>query len=536
MLPGLLLMVAAVYLLVHATGGIKYVYSHSMYIPIMLAGLRYGWAGGIGIALIGGIALGPLMPIEVITGEPQKAFNWLFRMMFFLLVGALCGLASNAAHAHIRRLRWLTRHDPLTGLPNPTALLDALEPGETGPAACTQRALAVMSVRNASELRSVFGVGVVEENMQQLAARTASRLPPASRVFRVSSDQLAVLVDDPAGAVDDRIAALGAMFELPFLYREVPLHLDVQIGYVVLDRGDVAPQDYLRQAQAASFRASETGDEIARYQPQLHARTSDSLAILGGLREALERQELLLHYQPKVCLRTGVVCGVEALMRWDHRERGLIGPGMFIARAEQSTLIHALTGFALEQALRQAAAWHAIGIEVPVAVNISSRNLAHPNFGKLIVGMLEKCGATPGMLELEVTESALMTDVIRTTAELELLARLGIRIAIDDFGTGYSSLTYVQRLPVSHLKIDRSFVSDLLTNPDSLHIIETVVALARRKGIDTIAEGVEDIAVYERLQGLGCNMAQGFFIAKPMPPEQFPAWLEQFENKGLSRH
>lgn len=533
--PCLLLMVAAVYLLVYATGGIKYVYSHSMYIPIMLAGLCYGWLGGVLVAFIGGIALGPLMPIEVLSGEPQKLGNWMFRTGFFLFVGALSGLASNAAHAHIWKLRWMTRHDPVTGLPNLTALLDALAPGAADPDPFARRALAVLSIRNASELRAVFGVGVLEENMQQLAARAAEGPGSASRVFRVGSEQLAVLVEDPDGALADRIAELGAAFELPFPYRDVALHLDVQIGYVALDRDAASPQDYLRQAQSASFHASETGDEVAQYRAQLHDRTSDSLAILGELRGALERQELLLHYQPKICLRTGLVCGVEALMRWKHAERGLIGPGLFIARAEQSTLIHALSGFALEQALRQVLAWQAIGIDMPVAVNISSRNLAHPNFSKSLLATLERCGVAPHMLELEVTESALMADVVHTTAVLERLARHGIRISIDDFGTGHSSLAYVQRLPVSHLKIDKSFVSDLLTNPDSLHIVEAVLTLARKKGIGTIAEGVEDSGVYARLQDLGCEVAQGYFIARPMAPEQFPQWLAEFSRHGLPR-
>ena len=309
----------------------------------------------------------------------------------------------------------------------------------------------------------------------------------------------------------------------------MPLHLDVLVGYVALDHGGAAAQDTLRQAQSASFHALETGSEIAHYQARLHDGTKDSLAILSGLRGALERRELLLHYQPKVCLRTGVVNGVEALIRWHHRERGLIGPGVFIARAEQSTLIHALTAFALEQALCQAVQWQAMGIDMPVAVNISSRNLAHPDFAKQILDTLARCGAAPRLLELEVTESALMTDVSRTIADLQVLKRQGIRIAIDDFGTGYSSLAYVQRLPVSHLKIDRSFVSGLLDDPDSLHIVETVVSLARKIGLETIAEGVEDAAVYQRLQALGCDMAQGFFIARPMPAEQLPGWLEAFD-------
>jgi len=484
MLPVLLLLVAGVYLLVHATGGIKYVYSHSMYIPIMLAGLCYGWSGGILIALLAGIALGPLTPIEVATGEPQKAINWIFRTGFFLFVGALSGIASNAAHAHVKKLQWMTRHDPATLLPNLTALLDALGPGAPATVGLARRALAVLSIRNAPELRTVFGVAVIEENMTQLAARALSALPPGSHAFRVGSEQLAVLFDDPHGALADRIAHLGAAFQLPFLYRDVPLHLDVLTGYVALDEPGAAPQDILRRAQSASFHAFETGSETAHYQAQLHDRTTDSLAILGGLRGALERQELQLHYQPKVCLRSGVVCGVEALMRWNHHERGLIGPGVFIARAEQSTLIHALTAFALRHALQQAVQWQALGIDMPVAVNISSRNLAHPNFGRQILETLEQCGAAPRLLELEITESSLMTDVGRTIAELQLLARYGIRTAIDDFGTGYSSLAYVQRLPVSALKIDKGFVSDLLSNPDSLHIVDTVLSLARKIGID----------------------------------------------------
>ncbi|RLM52929.1 EAL domain-containing protein, partial [Halobellus sp. Atlit-31R] len=254
----------------------------------------------------------------------------------------------------------------------------------------------------------------------------------------------------------------------------------------------------------------ETGSEIAHYQARLHDRTKDSLAILSGLRGALERRELLLHYQPKVCLRSGVVRGVEALMRWDHRERGLIGPGVFIARAEQSTLIHALTAFALEQALCQAVRWQSGGIDMPVAVNISSRNLAHPDFARQILDTLERCGAAPRLLELEVTESSLMTDVGRTTAELQLLARYGIKTAIDDFGTGYSSLSYLHRFPIHTVKIDQSFVKEIHEEGGHYPVILAIISIARGLGLNLIAEGVETEEQARYLRANGCMTMQGY--------------------------
>ncbi|KRB70670.1 putative bifunctional diguanylate cyclase/phosphodiesterase [Noviherbaspirillum sp. Root189] len=290
-------------------------------------------------------------------------------------------------------------------------------------------------------------------------------------------------------------------------------------------------EGYLRKAQAASLLVSENGDDVSQYHASIHWHARESLAILGELTEGIDRGEISLHYQPKICLQTGTIAGAEALMRWHHRERGMISPGDFIPRAEQSTLIHTLTAFALDQALQQAAEWHGLGIRIPIAINVSPRNLLQPGFCEAVLAAMKRTGATTDMLELEVTENVLMTDIERVAVELQQLAGHGIKIAIDDFGAGYSSLTYLYRLPVTHLKVDKSFVQGLAEEEVSAHIVEAVVSMARKIGIKTIAEGVETEVVYERLRDLGCDVAQGFFIAKPMPAAEFERWYRNWRGR-----
>jgi EAL domain-containing protein (putative c-di-GMP-specific phosphodiesterase class I) len=224
---------------------------------------------------------------------------------------------------------------------------------------------------------------------------------------------------------------------------------------------------------------------------------------------------------------------VEALMRWNHPERGNIPPGIFIPRAEQSTLINLITEFALEQAMKQIVKWRQHDIHLPIAVNISPRNLLQPGFSDLILQLLQRYDVSGHMLELEVTEGALMTDIARTISELSRLANAKITISIDDFGTGYSSLQYLHQLPISLIKIDQSFVRRLPDDKGAVHIVEAAVTLAHKMGMKTIAEGVEEQSAYKLLADLGCDIAQGFMISRPLPAAEFEKWLAQYKGNVL---
>lgn len=532
--PVFLLAEFAVALTVYWTGGIKFVYSHSMYIPILLSGLVYGFRGGVLLALIGGIALGPFMPIDTTTGEMQQTINWIYRTGFFVFAGILSGVASDSFRAHVRTLQWTSRHDPQSGLPNRAALLaDLGKFGDFNPGngACV---LAVVAFDNIAELKSAFGINVVEGIVTQTAQRFQSTSNSSVEVYRSSQEQIAgVASGATADDIDRFLEELIKSLQLPFRVGEVPVHADARIGYVRLSASrmqPVMPDALLLEAEAASFAAHRSGRDSLVYDASFTAVAKENLSILAQLRQALDGEDLLLHYQPKVALQSGELCGVEALIRWKHRQRGWIAPDVFIPRAEQSTLIQAIVEFSLSQAMRQITEWLHHDMRIPIAVNVSPRNLNHPGFADKVLQLLE-CHALDGeMLELEITESALMTDMERTIGELHRLARHGIQISLDDFGTGYSSLQYLHRLPISSIKIDQSFVRRALDDEGALHIIESAVSLARKMEIKTIAEGVETEHAFALLRRLGCDIAQGYAICRPVAEADLGSWYQRHRH------
>jgi EAL domain-containing protein (putative c-di-GMP-specific phosphodiesterase class I) len=249
--------------------------------------------------------------------------------------------------------------------------------------------------------------------------------------------------------------------------------------------------------------------------------------MLGDLRHAIGNDELVLHYQPKVVTRSGEVHSVEALVRWEHPTRGLVQPDQFIPIAETTGVIHPLTAEVLRQALLQARSWHERGWSIPVAVNVSAASLHDLAFPGEVRRLLEATGVPAGLLSIELTESALMTDPARARAILEDLSAMGVSLSIDDFGTGYSSMAYLKALPVRELKIDRSFISGMATEPSDVVLVQSAVDLGHNLGLHVVAEGVEDQATLETLRGMGCDLIQGFYVCRPGSAAEMDSWLAQ---------
>lgn len=535
MVPILIIAICGVYALVYATGGIKFVYSHSMYLPIMLAGFVFGMRGGLVVGLIGGIALGPFMPIDVITGEQQAMLNWLYRTGFFMLVGFACGVASDSVRSYLKHLKWIARHDPATQLPNRSALLGALAQLPKVKSNANLHMLVVVSLQNAMELKSAFGFDVIKEVAQQSAARYTYILQDKVQVYRIDPEQLGILIRDrDAQTIKLLLADLVRGARQPYQFNDIPIHADSRLGYATFSKITQSPDFYLQRAESALISADEEALDCVAYSPETSNFAKENLSILGSLMSAIREGQLSLHYQPKICIRTGEIHSVEALMRWNHPERGNIPPGIFIPRAEQSTLINLITEFALEQAMKQIVAWRQQGIHLPIAVNISPRNLLQPGFSDLVLSLLQRYEVSGQSLELEVTEGALMHDIARTIVELSRLADAKITISIDDFGTGYSSLQYLHQLPISLIKIDQSFVRRLPDDKGAVHIVEAAVTLAHKMGMQTIAEGVEEENAYKLLSDLGCDIAQGFMISRPLPAAEFEKWHAQYQADVLS--
>ena len=275
------------------------------------------------------------------------------------------------------------------------------------------------------------------------------------------------------------------------------------------------------------YGAKEEKGGYAFYEQSRNASDPARLTLVSELRRAIEERELVLYYQPKAELANGAIQSVEALLRWNHPTRGLVGPDEFIPLAQQTGLIKPLTLYVLDEALSQCRAWHHTGMTLGVAVNLSVRNLLDAEFPDQVRDLLEKWRVDPSLLELEITESTMLSDPVRTKRVLDKLSAMGIALSIDDFGTGYSSLSYLSQLPVNEIKIDRSFVMNMADSDNDAVIVRSTIDLARNLGLQVVAEGVETEQAWDQLSELGCTLAQGYYLSRPVPAAELTEWLMQ---------
>ncbi len=307
---------------------------------------------------------------------------------------------------------------------------------------------------------------------------------------------------------------------------DLPLNVDVSIGLASFPKDGDDADRLLQRADVAMYFAKTANAGFASYDASTDCHAPSRLSLIGQLRGAIDRRELVLYYQPQVAVSGGEIVGVEALVRWQHPELGLVPPDEFIPLAQETGLIKPLTRYVLEEALSQCRTWMDEGRPMRVAVNLAMRNLIDAGFPDEVAELLERFGVPVNLLEFEITENAIVSDPWRTQAVLERLGEMGVRLSIDDFGTGYSSLGYLKRLPIDEIKIDRSFVASMASSPDDAVIVRSTIDLGRNLGLQVVAEGVETADVLHRLAGLGCDLAQGFYLSKPVPAAELASWLD----------
>ncbi|WP_167632449.1 putative bifunctional diguanylate cyclase/phosphodiesterase [Mariprofundus ferrooxydans] len=527
----LIVMTFLVYELVYATGGIKYVYSHSMYFPILLAGYFLGPIGGGLIGLLGSILLGPFMPIDTITQEQQQTLNWIYRSFYFISAGVLVGYGVGLLRKRMDEIRYLANNDRDTGLPNRSSTIKYLSTILALPAQQkSDYVLMKVSCDNLMDIEVAFGFEASDSVVAQMHERLNSALPPATFLSRTHRSEFAALIK---GMSQGEVAALAngvnESFKCAFSHRDIPLHVESSIGYLHLSERSEDPDRVLQMAEVALMRARNQHHHVVAYDHASHKVSRDNLALLGELRNAVGADQLRLHYQPKLLLADNSLVGAEALMRWEHPERGMIPPDQFIPQAEKSSIINELTVWALRSAVTQQSQWCAMrGMEqLKVAVNISVHDLMVPGFHDVVLQTLEQGNLDNGNLELEVTESALMEDIATSVDVLKRLSGANVIISIDDFGTGYSSLKYLDLLPTAAIKIDQSFVFRMARDAGSRQIVQAAIGLAHSLGMRVIAEGVETEENYSMLRDMGCDIAQGFFISRPLASEKFPGFSFQ---------
>jgi diguanylate cyclase (GGDEF)-like protein len=452
------------------------------------------------------------------------------RILVLALFGGLlllwAGLFRTVARAS-RRLRHQASHDALTDLSNRVELYELGARALAGARRDgTLAALLLIDLDRFKEVNDTMGHEQGDRLLVDVARRLRSVLRADDILARLGGDEFAVLAALPnRGALGEVATRLHAALARPFDVGGVAIELGASIGIALQpDHGDDV-STLLRHADVAMYEAKRAATSIETYAPERDPYSAERLQLLGDLRRALDRDELVLHFQPKVALQDGRVIGVEALVRWQHPERGLLGPGDFLSLAERTGLMAAITRWVLDAAVGQCAAWRRDGTDLPIAINLAAANIVDSTLPDAVAETLRRWDVPAHRLECEISEDTVMGDPRRATDVLERLRALGVRLSLDDFGTGHSSLSYLKRLPLDEVKIDRSFVIGMAEDASDAAIVRSTIDLARHLGLAVVAEGVETAEVLDVLATLDCDVAQGFLLSRPLPAGELDAWL-----------
>ncbi len=430
---------------------------------------------------------------------------------------------------HRSDLQFLALHDALTGLPNRALLEDRLSKAIAAAERHRCRlAVLFLDVDRFKQINDVWGHAVGDELLRSVAGRLAGSVRRLDTVSRHGGDEFVLLltdIEEPQHAADRAREVIKAA-RVPHRWHGHTLDITVSVGVSIYPEDGQEPMMLLQAADAAMYQAKERGRNTCHFfTPEMNQRAATRHRIDAGLRRALQRDELVLHYQPTIALDTGVLTGVEALLRWRDPERGLIGPTEFVPVAEESGQIVPLGRWALRKACSQARTWCDAGAPVTVAVNVSAVELREADFLEHLHQVLRDTRLDPGYLELELTESVLVQRAPTTVAVLDALRALGVTIAIDDFGTGYSSLTYLREFPIDVLKVDRSFVREIGSRREGSPIVGAMISMGRSLGHRVVAEGVETREQCAFLQSQQCGEGQGFYFSRPVPADEITASL-----------
>jgi diguanylate cyclase len=379
-----------------------------------------------------------------------------------------------------------------------------------------------------TEINNTLGDRTGNQLMRNVGERLRARLGGDAFVARLGADEFAVLCTRTGGIEGalEKASAVHSSLETPLILGGVAVNVDANVG-VAVGEAQEGPEAFIQRADAALARAKAHHSRVEVHSAERDSFDASGLILLGQVRHALDHEEFMLHYQPKVDLKTGRALSAEARLRWQHPARGMLMPSMFMPLIEQTALISATTEWVFTRALRQMVRWRERGLDIGVSVNLSARNLVEDELPAKIAGLLREHRIEPDSLTIEVTESATMTDPERAVRLLNSLRTVGVRVSIDDFGTGNASITYLNRLPATELKIDRSLLAGMCESARAEAIMRSTVDLAHYLELTAVAEGIEDAEVLEGLIDMGCDAGQGYLFSKPLPAGELVVWLER---------
>lgn len=530
-------LIAAVYFLVRITGGIKYVFSHTMYLPILLAAYFFGLPGGLIAGLIGGLVLGPIMPISVSTGEMQDLMNWLYRLVMFAGVGAISGFLFSVVIKRTEEVSWMATHSQETGLPNYNHFIESMTRDQQKAEPGTQFALVAVRINNYSEVTAIFNVEETQALSVKFSRMIECLMPVETDIYHYFSHTFFFylnLNEFSLEAIEEFIDRNFHRIEKPIQINRIPLFFKISVGIAVESVENLVPSSLFRKANWASNLAAEQKLKYARYEPETDLTSRKTQRLLGEIKAAANNDHFELFYQPIIKLRTSEVIGMEALIRWNHPDLGYLQPMEFLPFCENTSLIFLIHDWVMKTAIKKISNWP--DFEGFVSINLSTRLLIDGQWIDTLVKLLEAYQVSATRLVFEVTESSLIEDQEESIKTVKALCDLGAKIAIDDFGTGYSSFEYVYMLPVQYLKIDRSFLKEDIGASKSQAIINAIIQLAEALDIKSIAEGVETQEQLDWLTGHRCDYVQGFLLSRPLPNDRIGLWMDANHIKSLPKY
>lgn len=507
--------------MVYATGGTKAAYVHLAYLPILLSATLFGVMGGI---IGGGIAgfgvAGPLMPMEVVAGTEQPVASWLFRAGFFVLFGFVAGAVVGRLRRQLEQIRTVSLIHPGSGLPTYLALEQLISELLRQESGSQGYGLILVDIKNFDQIFNTLGPEFMRRIPAAVANRQRSLYPHTWQIYHVHSGKVAILVNETRCPTRDQTDRILAHLGRPVTIDDIPIYLDAVVGAVSFAAPDKNAATILQRANAALASARRNTREVATYEELPTPDRSRNLRLLADASSAIESGQFVLLYQPQHRLSDNRIIGAEALIRWNHPTFGLVSPAQFIPLLEDTALINQLTFWVARTAIRQAAEWQATGLDVAVAINVSPRNLSDQQLSDIILDELRQQRLRPDRLELEVTESAIIHDSKELRDSLSGLKEVGVSVSLDDFGAGYTSVRHLTSLPIDKLKIDRSLVDRVTNDRRRMRIVSALISMAKDLDLCTVAEGIEDAETTAHLQREGCDIGQGFYFSKPVPPEQ----------------
>jgi diguanylate cyclase (GGDEF)-like protein len=478
----------------------------------------------------------PYAPIQedIASGVSQLSRDLIIGLAALYVVLFVISLSvSRGLRRQVKLNAFLAEHDPLTDLPNrrlfQRRISEALERGKNGQAPF---AIAIVDLDRFKEINDSLGHHSGDAVLTELAFRILDELDVRDTIARLGGDEFGILVDDPSD-IDAFLARVRDVIGRELVVSDVPVTAEASIGYVLSDRESDDVDELIRRADVALYVAKESHAGAVRYDPAQDYYDPANLALITELRRAIEADELVVHYQPKARFSDGCFDAVEALVRWQHPEHGLMAPDKFLPLVEPTELIDGLTDWVLTRALTDIRDLHSTR-EIDVAVNVSARNFSRPDFPDRVVRILQNVGVSPTRLTIEITETTLLVDPVRAAIALSQLDAFGVKVSLDDFGTGQTSLGYLTSLPIDELKIDMSFVTDMLERPSHAAIVRAIIDLGHNLGLRVVAEGVETRDVFRALHEAGCDVAQGFLLSRPMPAGDLPRFFAAVADISLS--